>query len=99
VNNILGDLNFYANWANSHNVPFYIGEFGAIALAPGGSDQAYIVDTLQALKKFGMHWTYYALRGNLPYPLMMELISGSSENPNQYLRQEIVNMLSASFKN
>jgi len=91
-------LNFYINWAKSKGVPLYLGEFGSIAIAPSTNDLAYIGDIVQVLKENKVHWTYFALRGNLPYPISMELISGNSEDPNQHIRQDMVNLLSKSLK-
>jgi len=90
-------LGFYADWAKNNGVPFYLGEFGAIALAPADDDLTYVEDTIQVIEENNMHWTYFALRGNLPYPLSIELISGDSEDPNQHIRQDMIDLLNTHF--
>ena len=43
-----------------HNARIYVGEFSAIAWAPGAAD--YIRDCIDVFEEYGWDWTYHAFR-------------------------------------
>lgn len=89
-----GKVKFYADWARENNVPFYIGEFGVME-HPDGDDLSWTENMLQIMNGYGLHWTYWMLRGDAPVGARMELIARDLNNPqNERPRSEMIDLLS-----
>lgn len=43
-----------------HNARIYVGEFSAVAWAPGAAD--YLRDCIEVFEEYGWDWTYHAFR-------------------------------------
>ncbi len=52
----------YVAWAQSENVPLFVGEFGSVASAPGDSRYRLIEDKIAVMNEMGLHWTLWAYR-------------------------------------
>lgn len=62
------DLQPYLTWASSHNVPLYVGEFGALSSAPGASRYNLVRDTMSIMNTAGVSWSLWAYRDlSAPY--------------------------------
>ena len=59
---LLADIQPYLEWANAHNVPLFVGEFGAMAGSPGDSRYALIGDKVSLMNAAGLHWALWTFR-------------------------------------
>ena len=69
-------LKFYRSWleesyrpvrefAQQHDVPIYVGEFGAIRWVPGAA--AFLRDQTELFEQYGWNYAVYVWRGDEPY--------------------------------
>ncbi len=56
----------YVEWAQTHGVPLFVGEFGSISSAPQGSRARLIADKIQLMNAAGVHWALWAYRDGSP---------------------------------
>lgn len=60
------DIQPYLDWAAAHQVPLLVGEFGAMATAPGNSRNNLIADKISLMNEAGLHWTLWTYRALTP---------------------------------
>ncbi len=60
------DMRPYMDWAAAHNVPLYVGEFGAMSAALGDSRYNLVADTISLMNEAGLHWTMWTYRDSAP---------------------------------
>ena len=55
------ELDAYANWGKAHNVPLFLGEFGAIrtSFENNRGGERWTQDMLDLLKERNLHFTYH----------------------------------------
>lgn len=94
------DLEPYVKWAAAHNVPLYIGEFGAMSLAPGESRPRLIEDWIAVMNEAGLHWTLWAYRDGPPPSFGLVFPDGPDARLVEILRRGLSEgkTLTASFK-
>jgi hypothetical protein len=63
---LLADIQPYLTWAAAHDVPLFVGEFGAISSAPGESRYNLIADKISVMNEAGLHWSLWAYRETAP---------------------------------
>lgn len=56
------ELQPYIDWAVTHNVPLYVGEFGCMSSAPSDSRSNLIADMISLLNGAHLHWTLWTYR-------------------------------------
>lgn len=50
-------------FADTYNLPLYVGEFSAVRWAPGTSAYNYVADAIDLFESYGWSWTYHEWRG------------------------------------
>ncbi len=59
---LLANMQPYLRWASANHVPLYVGEFGAMATAPGDSRYRLAIDKIGVMNEAGLHWTMWTYR-------------------------------------
>ncbi len=63
---LLTDIKPYLEWAEARGVPLFVGEFGAIATAPGDSRYHLVEDKIALMNATGLHWALWVYREDGP---------------------------------
>ncbi len=52
----------YLDWSAAHNVPLFVGEFGATPASPGDSRYTLLADKISLMNEAGLHWALWSYR-------------------------------------